>query len=175
MACSWARRSLAAATIFMALVIFCVDWTLRILSRKLLRLGISALRELIGEVGQERLQLLVGLLDELALVPDRGEDRALGAQGIEHVLLVIADPADRQTVQEAARAGIDRPDLLFDRHGAELVLLEELGQPLAARQQALRRGIEVGGKLREGGHLAVLRQIELDAAGDLLHRLDLRR
>ena len=33
MACSWARRSLAAATIFMALVIFCVDWTLRIRSR----------------------------------------------------------------------------------------------------------------------------------------------
>ena len=42
MACSWARRSLAAATIFMALVIFCVDWTLRILRRKVLRLGIGA-------------------------------------------------------------------------------------------------------------------------------------
>ena len=42
MACSWARRSLAAATIFMALVIFCVDWTLRILRRKVFKLGIGA-------------------------------------------------------------------------------------------------------------------------------------
>jgi len=28
--------------------------------------------------------------------------------------------------------------------------------------------------LREGGHLAVLRELALDAAGDLLHRLGLR-
>src|SRR5215475_1554273 len=175
MACSWARRNLAAATIFMALVIFCVDWTLRILSRKVLRLGIGLLRELVGEVGQEGLQLVVGLLDDLALVADRGQDRALGAQRIEHVPLVVADAADRQAIEVATRAGVDRGDLLFDRHGAVLVLLEQLGQALAACQQALSRGIEIGGELREGGHLAVLRQIELDAAGDLLHRLDLRR
>src|SRR5262249_25558954 len=124
MAWSWARRSLAAATIFMALVIFCVDWTLRILRRKLLRLGIPALRELVGEVGQEGLQLVVGLLDDLALVADRGQDRALGAQRIQHVLLVVADTADRQAIEIAARAGIDRGDLLFDRHGAVLALLK---------------------------------------------------
>jgi hypothetical protein len=41
-ACSWARRSLAAATIFMAFVIFCVDWTLRMRRRKVFRLGIGA-------------------------------------------------------------------------------------------------------------------------------------
>ena len=35
-------RMRAAATIFMALVIFCVDWTLRILRRKVFKLGIGA-------------------------------------------------------------------------------------------------------------------------------------
>src|SRR5690606_36075586 len=38
-ACSWARRSFAAATIFMAEVIFCVDLTLLIRFRRSLRLA----------------------------------------------------------------------------------------------------------------------------------------
>src|ERR1700757_2096954 len=127
MACSWARRSLAAATIFMALVIFCVDWTLRILNRKVLRLGIGVLRELLGEVGQKRLQLVVGLLDDLALVADRGQDRALGAQRIEQMALVLADAIDRQAVEEAPGARVDRGDLFLDRHRLVLTLLQELG------------------------------------------------
>src|SRR5438445_12440262 len=124
MACSWARRSLAAATIFMALVIFCVDWTLRILNRKVLRLGIAALRELLGEVGQEGLQLVVVLLDDLALVTDRGEDRALGPQRVQHLAFEVADAVDRQGVEEAAGAGGDRSDLLLDRHWPVLALLQ---------------------------------------------------
>ena len=35
-------------------------------------------------------------------------------------------------------------------------------------------GVEVGGELRERRHLAVLREVEAQRAGDLLHRLDLR-
>src|SRR5436190_13111943 len=130
MACSWARRSLAAATIFMALVIFCVDWTLRILSRKVLRLGIGSqwpLGELLGEVAQEALQLVVGLLDDLALVADRGQDRTFGTQRIEIGRLELADAVDRQAVEEAAGTGIDRGHLLLDRHRLELALLQELG------------------------------------------------
>src|SRR4029450_13400730 len=160
MAWSWARRSLAAATIFMALVIFCVDWTLRILSRKVLRLGMGSrrpLRELLGEVGQERLQLVVRLLDDLALVADRRQHRAFGAQRVEHVTLEIADAVDRQVVEEAAGARVDRRDLLFDRHRLVLALLQELGQPLATRQQALGRGVEGGGELGERAALAGLR------------------
>src|SRR5262249_55275152 len=42
-ACSCARRSFAAATIFMADVIFCVDLTLLILMRRSLRLGMCDL------------------------------------------------------------------------------------------------------------------------------------
>src|SRR5476651_2830546 len=115
MACSWARRSLAAATIFIALVIFCVDWTLRIRKRKVLRLGIGAerslcLSELLDEVAEERLQLVVGLLDDLALVADRGQDRALGAQRIERLTLEVADPRHRQRVEEATGAAIKRHD-----------------------------------------------------------------
>src|SRR5262249_41780903 len=101
----------------MALVIFCVDWTLRILRRKVFKLGIGAWRssgELLGEVGQECLQLVVRLLDDLALVADRTQDRAFRAQRIEHLALILADATDRQAVEEAARTGIDRGDLLFD-------------------------------------------------------------
>src|SRR5216684_8994889 len=157
MACSWARRSLAAATIFMALVIFCVDWTLRILSRNVLRLGIATLRELLGEVGQEGLQLVVVLLDDLALVADRGQDRAFGAQRVEQMALVLADAADRQAIEEAAGPGVDRGNLLLDRHRLVLALLQQFGQALAARQQALGGGVEVRRELGEGRHLAVLR------------------
>src|SRR5678815_1113554 len=111
MACSWARRSLAAATIFMALVIFCVDWTLRIRSRKDLRLGIGrqrSLGELLAEIGEERLQLVVGLLEELAIVADRGADPAIGAPRTEHRTLEFTDAPDRQIVDEAARACVYR-------------------------------------------------------------------
>ena len=38
----------------------------------------------------------------------------------------------------------------------------------------LRLGVEVGAELREGRQFAELRQVALDAAGHLLHRLDLR-
>ncbi len=65
--------------------------------------------------------------------------------------------------------------LLLDRHRRELRLLQQFGQARAARQQALRRGVEIGGELRERRHLAVLREFQLDAPGDLLHRPDLRR
>src|SRR6185312_8971216 len=98
MACSWARRSLAAATIFMALVIFCVDWTLRIRRRKVLRLGIGSLRELLDEVGEKGLQLVVGLLDDLALVADRAEDRALGTQCREHRAFELANAIDCESI-----------------------------------------------------------------------------
>ena len=55
-----------------------------------------------------------------------------------------------------------------------LVLVERLDQALAAGQRPLGVGVEVGAELREGLEVAVLRQLELQAAGDLLHRRDLR-
>jgi hypothetical protein len=52
-------------------------------------------------------------------------------------------------------------DLLLDRQRRELRLLEQLGQALAAVEQALGRGVEVGAELREGRHLAVLGELAL--------------
>src|SRR2546427_2467683 len=46
--------------------------------------------------------------------------------------------------------------------------------PISARQLPLRCGIELGPELRERLELAVLRQVEPQPPGDLLHRLDLR-
>src|SRR3546814_10535249 len=39
---------------------------------------------------------------------------------------------------------------------------------------ALGRGVEIGTELREGRHLAILGEFELDRSYDLLHRLRLR-
>jgi hypothetical protein len=44
----------------------------------------------------------------------------------------------------------------------------------SSRQRALRVGIEVRAELRERLEVAVLRELELDPPGDLLHRPDLR-
>src|SRR5467141_3242435 len=80
---SWARRSFAAATSFMARVIFCVDWTERIrrwMSRSVamrpdLRgldtLGRGELRLGLGHRGRQR---GTGGIRELLLVTDLGED-----------------------------------------------------------------------------------------------------
>ena len=52
---------------------------------------------------------------------------------------------------------------------------QKLGEALAAVQKSLGRRIEVGAELGEGGEFAILRQLSFDLAGDLFHRLDLRR
>src|SRR3546814_10043995 len=56
----------------------------------------------------------------------------------------------------------------------ELRLLQKLRKARAAAQQLLRRGVEVRTELRERFHLAILRELELDRARHLLHRLGLR-
>ncbi len=54
-----------------------------------------------------------------------------------------------------------------------LALLEQLDHACAAVELRLRRLVEVGAELGERLELAVLRQVEAQRAGDLLHRLDL--
>ena len=97
----------------------------------------------------------------------------LAAQEREEALLELADLADRQLVEIAVHAGEDHHHLLLDRQRRELRLLEELGEAGAAVEEALGGGVEVRAELGEGGHLAVLGELALDRAGDLLHRLDL--
>src|SRR6476659_10608216 len=102
---------------------------------------------------------------EIARIADGAEDVGVpAAQRAEQAVLESAHPLDRQRIEVAVDAGVDHADLLLHLERRELRLLEELGQPRAARQQALRRRVEVGAELREGRHLAILRKLALDAA-----------
>src|SRR4030042_1868308 len=90
---SWAWRSLAAETIFMALVCCCVLLTLRIRRRMAMRAGMGAslsrplrlARRLEDgrELGEGRLQLLGELALDVLLLRDRREEGAVagGAPG----------------------------------------------------------------------------------------------
>ncbi len=60
--------------------------------------------------------------------------------------------------------------LVLDRQRLALALVERLDEALAAGQRALRVGVEVGAELRERLEVAVLRELELEPAGDPLHR-----
>ena len=86
----------------------------------------------------------------------------------QQTLLEAADIANFDTVEISAHAREDRHNLLFHGERTVLRLLQEFGEPRATGQQALRRGIKVRSELREGFHLPVLRQFELDRAGYLL-------
>ena len=77
-------------------------------------------------------------------------------------------------VEVAAGAGVDRRDLVLDRPRLQLVLVERLDEPLTAGERGLGVGVEVRAELGERLELAVLRELEAQAAGDLLHRLGLR-
>ena len=65
--------------------------------------------------------------------------------------------------------------LHFDRQRVVLNLVEQLDDAFAALQLRLSLGVEIGTELRKRRQFAELRQVALDAAGDLFHRLDLRR
>src|ERR1041385_23784 len=100
------------------------------------------------------------------LVLSSGEE--FGEFGLE-----ILDLIDRDVVHEIVLDGPEDGDLHFDQERAVLLLLEDFDDALAAFEHALRLGIEIGAELSEGRQLAELRQVSLDAAGDLFHGLDL--
>src|SRR3954449_9630380 len=132
--------------------------------------------EALGETFDHRLQLGGGVVGEIAAVADRVEDLdVLAAQQRQQTVLERAHLVDRQRIEIAVGAGPDHADLLFHLQRRELRLLQELGETRAAVEQALGRGVEVGAELRERRHFAVLRQLALDLAGDLLGGLGLRR
>mmetsp|Transcript_23314 Transcript_23314/g.69765 ORF Transcript_23314/g.69765 Transcript_23314/m.69765 type:complete len:262 (+) Transcript_23314:239-1024(+) len=93
---------------------------------------------------------------------------------VEPERLEAEDLLGGDLVEVAARARPEGGDDLLGLHGHKLLLLQELREDATAQQLVLRGGVQVGAKLRKGGHLAVLRQLELQRAGDLFHGLDLR-
>ncbi len=78
-----------------------------------------------------------------------------------------------RAVGVAAGHGVKDEHLLFDRQRLVLPLLQELGHAGAAGELLLRRLVEVRAELREGRQLAILRQLQAELAGHLLHGGDL--
>ena len=81
---------------------------------------------------------------------------------------------DRQIVEHAAGSGEDGDDLLRERQGRELRLLQQFHQALAAIELLLRGLVEIAAELRECRQFAVLREFEFQRSGHLPHGFDLR-
>ena len=95
-------------------------------------------------------------------------------QALDQAAVELGHAVDVDAVDEAVGGGVDDGDLVLDRQRRALALVERLHEPLAAGQRALGLGIEVGAELGEGLEVAVLRQLDLQLAGHLAHRRDLR-
>src|ERR1700722_6129152 len=121
---SWARRSLAAETIFMALVICCVLRTERMRLRISMRLGMRGLsgvsRFLLGDEAfleflEHRVNLRAQRVVKRFLFDDLVPKCAVRIVHVAvHLLFELADLLDRQIVQITLRSGEDDHDLLFD-------------------------------------------------------------
>ena len=151
---SCARRSFAADTIFMALVICCVFLTERIRRRRSIRFGMLARGGSLLVAHQERgfefaeggfergLQIVVDLRFLAKLIEDAAV--ALGLQVIVETLLEGAALRDRQVVEIAVGTGVDDRNLLFDRQWLILALLQNFGEACPTMPTALssmeRRG-----------------------------------
>ena len=80
------------------------------------------------------------------------------------------DLVDHDPVDVAVGGRVDLHHLLLDRHRVALGLVERLHEPLAASQRPLGLRVELGPELGERLELAVLRELELQAARDPAHR-----
>src|SRR6478752_5594885 len=183
---SCALTTRAAAMSSIARVIFFVELTARMRFRysricapirfRLPRFCVLGARSALVLEGDDLgLEGLLGLLLELAGLADRREQLVLAAaKVVEEVGLEAPDVLDGDVVELAGGAEPDRDDLLLDRRRRGLTLLEQLDEAHALRELGTRRGVEVGGEHRERLERAVLGEVQLEAAGDRLHRLDLR-
>src|SRR5262249_6546833 len=182
------RRSFAAATSFIAFVIFCVDWTDRIrrwmsrsvamaaLPAALSRLDASRHHELGLGLAERLGERLPQLVRQLLLVRDLRKELWMDAREERHQeLLEAADGLDWNVVEQALRAREDQRNLLLDGQRRILTLLEYLDHALSARQLEQRRAVEIGAELRERRELSILGQVQPELARDLAHGLDLCR
>src|SRR6185295_12577482 len=124
---SWARRSLAADTIFMALVICCVDFTLRIRRRMSTRAGIAVSSggfsgrgsggrglEHRGELLEGGLHLVAKAAAEILLLHDLGHEGSVAhLEPSVELLLVASAVGDRVGIEEPIRGREDDDDLLL--------------------------------------------------------------
>src|SRR5260221_8591433 len=97
----------------------------------------------------------------------------LGGDELVQSLLPCTDLIDLNVVEIPVRHGIDGRDLLLHRHGLVLSLLQHFDRACTTLELALRGGVEVRRERRECLELAVLREVEAEAAGNRTHRLHL--
>src|SRR6202166_5076885 len=101
-------------------------------------------RERLGVALDSALKLAGRRIVKVARLGDGFEDIGmLVAQRAEQAVLKRAYAVERQRIEIAVDAGIDDADLLLHAQRRELRLLEQLGEPRAAVEQALRGGIEI--------------------------------
>ena len=129
--------------------------------------------EVVDRLGDRRAELLLGRVVPVAAGDLLEQLLLLRVQPLEQLLEEVLDALGLDPVEVAAGAGVDRRHLVLDPPRLELVLVQQLDQPLAARQRGLRLRVELRAELRERLELAELRQLEPQLAGHLLHRLRL--
>jgi hypothetical protein len=111
-------------------------------------------------------------------------ERTFPVNGLEHSGLVrskvgqevglpLENLVDGDVVEETVDTSKDQRNHLVDGHRRVLLLLEELGKTLSARQGLFGSSVQVGTELGESGNLTVLGQEELQGTSNLLHGLDL--
>ena len=120
------------------------------------------------------MQVLLKLLRPLALFDSLAHISVLGVHAFGQLGEKLADALQLDAVEEAFGRGEDLHHLVGERKRFALALVERRHEAFAARERALRVDVEVGAELREGLEVAVLRELELDASCDLLHRRELR-
>src|ERR1700720_2625518 len=135
-----ARRSFAAATICMALVIFCVALTEAIRLRRSFNEGIvyplhlwrgaASSSEALGVGIDNRFEFCPGLVGEILRDANRIEETGVArAHEREEAVLEGPHPVNRKRIEIAIDPGIDHANLFFDLQRRELRLLQKLRQP----------------------------------------------
>src|SRR5215203_6857606 len=94
---------------------------------------------------------------------------------VEQLALEAQHVVDRNLVHQTLNTSPDGNDLLLHRIRRVLRLAEQLHQPPAPIELATSRRVEVGGEHRKGLHVAVLGELQLERARNVLHCLDLGR
>src|SRR5271157_2597576 len=167
----------------MALVICCVFLTERMRRRMSMRLGMCRYRgrgalwaghKAVSKLLDDILQLFAQGVVQNFPGPDFLPQPAVRVVH-EPVEFLLELPAlvQRQIVQVTVGSGEDNRNLLFHRQRLVLALLENLHHVPAAVELRQRGLVQIGAELREGRQLAVLRQVQAQAARNLLHGLDL--
>src|SRR5258708_3380823 len=99
----------------------------------------------------------------------------VGLHELHEFTLKTANFRNRHRTQQATCCYVKNQHLLFCRQRHVLILLEDFGKPLAARELALCYLVElIGTKLCESRKFAVLRHIKTQRTSHLPHRFDLR-